>query len=464
MVLKVQVDALLQSQHDPYSLLHVQLVQTLKNDISRDVTEAFTASQPLVDQYPELYSSSSSFLDFLFKLCNVSSPPSPYYQGDDLQKRLVAKERELASKERELVSFEKKLKEKDSFYDTEKRDYEAQIKSWREKTIQCEATIKSLQENLLHMRENDNLDRGLFVHSNNYQIEKPPRQSALEFSSSDGVDTTCQTLEYPSQNKCVWGKMVEWKQELRLFLKQFKKDMSTNFTLTTEQNENISKLLETLHPVQPSSSEPSAESTMSVDEISTKSFDIFEQLLHRKLSKDHLKHMLKTFQLDEYFNCLESNIRGVMQSGKASLEKRLGRTARKQLVLAIGAPSNYEVTKVAENLPAICGVDADSKLKQERDQLKVERDQLNEENDQLKEERNQLKDEKAFDMIRPKPNTFSRLKEEIENLPPEQTKVRVYGKWFNVPRQIAFYGDKGLTYTFSDHAFEAKEPVPRRSK
>ncbi|GFX65847.1 DNA oxidative demethylase ALKBH2 [Trichonephila clavipes] len=59
-----------------------------------------------------------------------------------------------------------------------------------------------------------------------------------------------------------------------------------------------------------------------------------------------------------------------------------------------------------------------------------------------------------------KPNTFSRLKEEIEYLPPEQTKVRVYGKWSNVPRQIAFYGDKGLTYTFSDHTFEAKEPVP----
>ncbi|GFR15170.1 hypothetical protein TNCT_284221 [Trichonephila clavata] len=59
-----------------------------------------------------------------------------------------------------------------------------------------------------------------------------------------------------------------------------------------------------------------------------------------------------------------------------------------------------------------------------------------------------------------KPSTFSRLKEEFEYLPPEQTKVRVYGKWFNVPRQIAFYGDKGLTYTFSDHVFEAKEPVP----
>ncbi|GFS69030.1 hypothetical protein TNCV_4570301 [Trichonephila clavipes] len=110
--------------------------------------------------------------------------------------------------------------------------------------------------------------------------------------------------------------MVEWKQELRSFLEQFKKDMSTNFTLTTEQNEKISKLLETLHPVQPSSSESSAESKVSVDEISTKLFDTFEQLLHRKLSKDHLKHMLKTFQLDEHFDFLESNLSAVMKKSQ----------------------------------------------------------------------------------------------------------------------------------------------------
>ncbi|GFQ71718.1 hypothetical protein TNCT_703451 [Trichonephila clavata] len=73
--------------------------------------------------------------------------------------------------------------------------------------------------------------------------------------------------------------------------------------------------------------------------------------------------------------------------------------ARTQLVLAIESPSNYEVTEVVENLPALCGVDTDSELKQERDHLKVERDQLKEENDHLKTERNQLKDEKGQLMI-----------------------------------------------------------------
>ncbi|GFT24502.1 uncharacterized protein TNCV_3253141 [Trichonephila clavipes] len=220
MVLKTLVDAILQSQRDPYNLLHVQLVQTLKKDISRDLTEAFTASQPLVDQYPELSRSSSSFLDFLFKLCNVPSPPSPYCQGDDLQKRLTAKERE-------LVSVEEKLREKDSFYDTEKRDYEAQIKSWREKTIQCEATVKSLQENVLHYevennnlreklsncqaelneclhKENDKLNRGLFVH--NYQIEEPPRQSALEFFSTGGVILLAKLWNILPKTNVFWGK------------------------------------------------------------------------------------------------------------------------------------------------------------------------------------------------------------------------------------------------------------------
>ncbi|GFR26122.1 uncharacterized protein TNCT_114891 [Trichonephila clavata] len=68
----------------------------------------FYQKSTVMDQYPELYRSSSSFLDFLFKLCNVPSSPSPYCQGEDLQKRL-------ASKERELVSLQETLREKGYF-------------------------------------------------------------------------------------------------------------------------------------------------------------------------------------------------------------------------------------------------------------------------------------------------------------------------------------------------------------
>ncbi|GFX82817.1 hypothetical protein TNCV_1699361 [Trichonephila clavipes] len=124
--------------------------------------------------------------------------------------------------------------------------YEVENNNLREKLSNCQAELNEC----LH-KENDKLNRGLFVH--NYQIEEPPLQSTLEFSSTGGDDTIFQALEYPTQNERVLGEMVEWKQELRSFLKQLKKDMSTNFTLLTEQNEKISKLLETLHPVKPSS-------------------------------------------------------------------------------------------------------------------------------------------------------------------------------------------------------------------
>ncbi|GFY68147.1 hypothetical protein TNIN_373111 [Trichonephila inaurata madagascariensis] len=39
--------------------------------------------------------------------------------------------------------------------------------------------------------------RGLFEPQ--CSIQEPPRQSALEFTPSGGVETTCQALEYPSQ-------------------------------------------------------------------------------------------------------------------------------------------------------------------------------------------------------------------------------------------------------------------------
>ncbi|GFR19487.1 uncharacterized protein TNCT_224121 [Trichonephila clavata] len=223
MVLKTLVDAILQSQRDPYNLLHVQLVQTLKKDISRDVTEAFTKSQPLVDQYPELYRSSSSFLDFLFKLCNVPSPPSPYCQGEYLQKRL-------ASKERELVSLQETLREKGYCYDTEKKDYEMQIKSWREEALQYEATIQNLQESISHYevenntlrekltncqaelneclhRENNTLDGGgLFVHSNNCFLEESPRPTAWSFPRQRSLLTMLWNI-LPKTN-VFWGKWL----------------------------------------------------------------------------------------------------------------------------------------------------------------------------------------------------------------------------------------------------------------
>ncbi|GFS72655.1 hypothetical protein TNCV_1420581 [Trichonephila clavipes] len=87
---------------------------------------------------------------------------------------------------------------------------------------------------------------------------------------------------------------------------------------------------------------------------------------------------------------------------------------------AIQSPTNYEITEVSDNLPAIWGVDTDSELKQERDQLKVERDRLKEENDQLMTERNQLKDEKfqiwnEKDRLKENRDTFFKENELLRN-------------------------------------------------
>ncbi|GFR34148.1 hypothetical protein TNCT_24321, partial [Trichonephila clavata] len=85
--------------------------------------------------------------------------------------------------------------------------------------------------------------------------------------------STCQELEFPSQNERVVRKLMNGNRSCGPFWKNSKKDMSTNFTLTKAQNENISKLLETLPPDKPSSLEPLVKPTALADEISEKLFN-----------------------------------------------------------------------------------------------------------------------------------------------------------------------------------------------
>ncbi|GFR03481.1 uncharacterized protein TNCT_191641 [Trichonephila clavata] len=311
--------------------------------------EAFMASQRLVDQYPELYQSSSSFLDFLFKLCHVPSPPQ--CQEGNVHKTWAAKETE-------LESLKETLRKRESLYDIEKRDYEAQISIWKEKTLQYEAQIRSLQEHLSRSDvEIKNLQDQLINCQKELQhcldgqnepdrtlgigglfkpcpIEEPPHP-ALDYPGATDSSFTCQALEFHPQNDLE----DQWKQELRSFLEEFKNDMSTNFTLIKEQNENISKLLETLPPDKPSSLEPLVKPTALADEISEKLFNTFEQLLHRKLSQEHLNDMLQTFQLNDHFKHLKNRITNSIHLGKT-----------RQKVLAHMNDTEYKVKKVIESL------------------------------------------------------------------------------------------------------------------
>lgn len=98
MLLKALVKALVQqSQQGGDELLHLNLISTLKRDIRRDVVDAFDCGKPLVDQYPSLYNSSSSYVDFLFKLCDA--PPQRPRDSDDLRTLLNQCHEEKASLE-----------------------------------------------------------------------------------------------------------------------------------------------------------------------------------------------------------------------------------------------------------------------------------------------------------------------------------------------------------------------------
>ncbi|KAG8175218.1 hypothetical protein JTE90_022641 [Oedothorax gibbosus] len=89
MVLKTLVETLLRTQREPHNLLHTQLLRNLKRDVQHDVTEAFTISQPLVEKYPEVYRRSTSFVDFLFRMCHVDLPssviPKTHWEHSDLK-------------------------------------------------------------------------------------------------------------------------------------------------------------------------------------------------------------------------------------------------------------------------------------------------------------------------------------------------------------------------------------------
>lgn len=55
---------------------------------------------------------------------------------------------------------------------------------------------------------------------------------------------------------------------------------------------------------------------------------------------------------------------------------------------------------------------------------------------------------------------FKQLKNSVEYYDGELTKVRVFGKWHQIPRQQSAYGDSGLHYKFSGVCLPAKEWIP----
>ncbi|KAL0979332.1 hypothetical protein UPYG_G00183740 [Umbra pygmaea] len=55
---------------------------------------------------------------------------------------------------------------------------------------------------------------------------------------------------------------------------------------------------------------------------------------------------------------------------------------------------------------------------------------------------------------------YTKLEEEVVYLTGDETKVKVFGKVFNVPRKLATYGDTGLSYTYSGVSHQASQWTP----
>ncbi|XP_033113498.1 DNA oxidative demethylase ALKBH2-like isoform X2 [Anneissia japonica] len=66
----------------------------------------------------------------------------------------------------------------------------------------------------------------------------------------------------------------------------------------------------------------------------------------------------------------------------------------------------------------------------------------------------QLLDRKSAD------NLYQKCEKELEYFTGDLAKVRVFGKWFNIPRKQVAYGDAGLTYTFSGNKVPARPWPP----
>ena len=55
-----------------------------------------------------------------------------------------------------------------------------------------------------------------------------------------------------------------------------------------------------------------------------------------------------------------------------------------------------------------------------------------------------------YETSKERKNILEKLEKQITYLSaPELTKVKVFGKWHDLPRKQAAYGDEGVTYTYS---------------
>lgn len=317
MVLKALVDAISQSLRDPHNLLHLQLVQSLKRDISQDVTEAFTESQPLVDQYPDLYRQSSSFLDFLFKLCIAPLPPTPLKSHSDGLELETCK-RKLSEKEHEIHNLKEDLNAKNTTIHklqdeitSIKTDAYSNDQDLKRKLEECQNMLKLnyntefVKNNAPFAIQNGETTQGVLTFPEEPDaIEAPIPLPALESS-----DTLQPHLE-------------EWQEKLFDFLNNFKKDTMKNLEVSDANYDKFNELLKKYFPDKDPTDDAGTPSK-SADEFSDILFAKLEVFLARLLDENQLKESLKLFDLEKHFNELQNKLESFLKPFKGKQREKM---------------------------------------------------------------------------------------------------------------------------------------------
>ncbi|GBN13082.1 hypothetical protein AVEN_257670-1 [Araneus ventricosus] len=283
MVLKALVDAISQSLRDPHNLLHLQLVQSLKRDISQDVTEAFTESQPLVDQYPDLYRQSSSFLDFLFKLCIAPLPPTPLKSHSDGLELETCK-RKLSEKEHEIHNLKEDLNAKN----TTIHKLQDEITSIKTDAYSNDQDLKRKLEECQNMLQlNYNTE---FVKNNApFAIQNgETTQGVLTFPEEPDAIEAPIPLPALESSDTLQPHLEEWQEKLFDFLNNFKKDTMKNLEVSDANYDKFNELLKKYFPDK-DPTDDAGTSSRSADELSDILFTKLEVFVARLLDGNQLK-------------------------------------------------------------------------------------------------------------------------------------------------------------------------------
>lgn len=321
MVLRTLVEAISQSLRDPHNLLHMQLVQSLKRDISHDVTEAFTESRPLIDEYPDLYRQSSSFLDFLFKLCHAPLPPAPlvsYSEGLELEtckKKIWGLEQEIQSLKEVLTlknisvgELEAKLQLAETNLSIKEQkvfDLETSL----DKCLQENTDLKSQpnaplgRDSLTFTIRNDTLPEGNVTFPPEEEKPSQPLKGLFPL----------QPLEY--QPSDLHERHVEEQDKLSQLLNNFKEDTLQALKVSDDKLENLEQLLKKYFPNK-DSTDVACTSSESADTLCETLFAKLEEYFGRLLDEKQLAESVKLFDLDRQFAEFNERVQPLFRGSK----------------------------------------------------------------------------------------------------------------------------------------------------